>query len=86
MVTTFNDWCFAEGRKAGDYGIVETEHGYHLMYFVGNSETTFRDYMVENTLRNEEYNKWTADLVAKTPATVHTTKYLSMSLALNATH
>ena len=86
MVTTFNDWCFAEGRKAGDYGIVETEHGYHLIYFVGNSETTFRDYMVENTLRNEEYNKWTADLVAKTPATVHTTKYLSMSLALNVTN
>ena len=83
MVTAFNDWCFAEGRKTGDYGIVETEHGYHLMYFAGNSETTFREYMVENTLRNEEYNKWLSDLVGKVSATVHTIKYLSLDTALN---
>ena len=33
-VQAFNDWCFDESRKAGDYGLVKTEYGYHVMYFV----------------------------------------------------
>lgn len=33
MVDEFNDWIFAEGRKAGDTGIVKTDFGYHVMYF-----------------------------------------------------
>lgn len=33
MVQTFNDWCFDASRKTGDYGIVETSYGYHVMYF-----------------------------------------------------
>ncbi|MBO7184306.1 MAG: peptidylprolyl isomerase, partial [Oscillospiraceae bacterium] len=32
MVTTFNDWCFDESRQKGDYGIVETRFGYHIMF------------------------------------------------------
>lgn len=38
MVPQFNDWSLAEGRKAGDVGIVETTYGYHIMYFVGRHE------------------------------------------------
>ncbi len=34
MVTEFNDWCFASGRKHGDNAIVKTDYGYHIMYFV----------------------------------------------------
>lgn len=34
MVTEFNDWCFDESRQPGDYGLVKTVHGYHIMYFV----------------------------------------------------
>ena len=38
MVETFNDWCFDEARQPGDSGIVKTEFGYHIMYFVGFGE------------------------------------------------
>ena len=38
MVKTFNDWCFDENRQAGDYGIVETRFGYHIMYFSARGE------------------------------------------------
>ena len=38
MVEEFEAWCFDETRKAGDYGIVKTPYGYHLMYFVGENE------------------------------------------------
>ena len=34
MVEPFSDWCFADGRVAGDTGIVRTEFGFHIMYFV----------------------------------------------------
>ncbi len=34
MVQPFNDWCLDKTRKPGDHGIVKTEFGYHIMYFV----------------------------------------------------
>ena len=34
MVKEFEDWCFDSSRQEGDYGIVKTEFGYHIMYFV----------------------------------------------------
>lgn len=36
MVQNFNDWCFDESRAYGDYGLVETNYGYHIMFYVGN--------------------------------------------------
>lgn len=39
-VEPFMDWCFAEGRKVGDYGIVETEYGAHIMYMSSISDKT----------------------------------------------
>ena len=36
MVEEFENWCFDEGRKVGDYGIVKTALGYHIMYFSGS--------------------------------------------------
>ena len=36
MVENFENWCFDETRQTGDYGIVKTEFGYHLMFFVSS--------------------------------------------------
>lgn len=36
-VDAFEEWCFDPARKAGDNGIIETEYGYHIMYFVKNN-------------------------------------------------
>lgn len=33
FVTPFKDWYLAEGRQVGDYGLVKTDYGYHIMYF-----------------------------------------------------
>ena len=54
MVTNFNDWCFDENRQPGDHGIVETEYGYHIMYFVGDSEKPYND--PNAAAANEKYN------------------------------
>ncbi len=36
--TEFNDWLFDEERSEGDSGIVKTEAGWHVMYYVGESD------------------------------------------------
>ncbi len=83
MVEAFEDWCYDAERKAGDIGLVETEYGYHLMYFVGDSETTYRDFMVENALRNETLTKWMEDLVKKAVLTPKNLKHVDRELILS---
>ena len=82
MVTTFNDWCFAEGRLPGDTDIVETDYGYHIMYYVGDSETLFRDYMIKNTLISTDTEAWYTALIESVVATAENTKFLSTDLIL----
>ena len=41
MVPEFEEWCFDEARQIGDYGIVKTTYGYHVMYFVGSVDIWF---------------------------------------------
>ncbi len=84
MVTAFNDWCFDAARKTGDTGIVETEYGYHVMYFVDNAGVTYRDFMIESTLRNNDMTKWESDLIDAAELVVENTKYIRTDLVLNA--
>ncbi len=62
MVKNFNDWCFDESRRPGDTGIVETEYGYHIMYYVSNSDITYRDYMIADEKLSNEIWIWQAGL------------------------
>ena len=34
MVKPFESWCFTEGREYGDYGLVQTEYGWHIIFFM----------------------------------------------------
>lgn len=53
MVPEFNDWCFDEKREPGHSGIVKTDYGYHLMYFVGRTPIweyyTRQDYILDKS-------------------------------------
>lgn len=35
MVKNFEDWSIDDSRKYGDTGIVESDYGYHIMFFIG---------------------------------------------------
>ena len=55
MVPAFNDWCFDESRKTGDHGLVKTEYGYHIIFFVDSAEiwfTTAKSDMMNAALEN----------------------------------
>ena len=84
MVKPFEEWCYAEGRKAGDTGIVETEYGYHVMYFVGDSDMTYRDFQIENQLRSADLEAWYTGIVDAMTQTEGDTRYIRKDLVLNA--
>ena len=84
MVQAFNDWCFDASRKAGDTGIVQTEYGYHIMYFVGNSDITYRDYLIQNDLRSADVQQWQEDMMAAVTMTDGDTKYIRTNLVLGS--
>ena len=60
MVAEFNDWCFDAGRQPGDFDIVKTDFGYHIMYFC-QSRPQWKDYAREDLLA-----RMTNDFVAET--------------------
>ena len=62
MVTEFNDWCFDAGRQPGDFDIVKTDFGYHIMYFC-QSRPQWKDYAREDLLA-----QMTNDFVEETAA------------------
>lgn len=43
FVEPFLNWCMDETRKTGDYEIVQTEYGYHIMYFVESEAIWFAE-------------------------------------------
>ena len=84
MVTNFNDWCFDEAREHGNTGIVESEFGYHVMFYSGDSETSYRDYMIDSKLRNEDANEWYTALIEAMTMTEGDTSYIPKDLILSS--
>ncbi len=77
MVTEFNDFCFAEGRKTGDVELVYSEStGYHLIYFVGE-DVPYCDYLGDQLLRSEDYSAWQEEYMADfTAEDLHAMRYV----------
>lgn len=61
MVPSFENWSTLLTRKAGDVGIVESNYGYHVMYFV-DSEIEKMDEVIKNDLATEDLNKFVEKL------------------------
>ena len=54
MVAAFNDWCFDASRQSGDTGIVATDYGYHVMYFVGSEDYPYWQEIAASRLASEK--------------------------------
>lgn len=74
MVQAFNDWCFDDIRQPGDYGLVKTEFGYHLMFFV-DSTPIYKEY-AKSDLINAQANQILSDILAKYPVEAEFDKIL----------
>lgn len=62
MLTEFNDWIFDENRKEGDTDIVETEVGFHVMYFVGQDDPAWKN-NIRETLISKAYNDFVKEKI-----------------------
>ena len=57
-VAEFLDWALDEDRVKGDCEVITTPYGYHLMYYVSDDETLYRDYLISQELEEAAYNEW----------------------------
>ena len=70
MVDTFNDWCFDPARKTGDTDIVETSYGYHVMYFVEQTEDLYWKNLAKTGYGTSNMSEWINGIVEAHPSTV----------------
>ena len=68
MVETFNDWCFDESRQSGDHGLVKTQYGYHIMFFVDSDEIWYAT--AEADLLSQTVNAKLPEAKEKHPITI----------------
>ncbi len=76
------DWCYSDERKPGDYDVVKTDSGYCVVYYVRQSLTSYRNYMVENALRSETYTAWYDELVNAMNVELITAKYVDTGIKI----
>ena len=54
MVPSFEEWSVDSQRKYGDTGIVESDYGYHIMFFINNCSAY--EAQIISELKNEKIN------------------------------
>ncbi len=57
MVPEFENWSFDSSRKAGDTGVIKSDYGYHIMYFIGDGDQ-YRYVLAAQDKRVSDYNVW----------------------------
>lgn len=62
-VDNFLNWSIDSKRKAGDAEVIESEYGYHVMYYVGDSDLTYRDHMIIEEMRTNDHTEWFDTLI-----------------------
>ena len=62
MVDAFESWALDPDRRSGDVGIVQTQYGYHIMYFVGDTDTPIWKVSAQSAISNEDANSAAEEL------------------------
>lgn len=82
MVKEFNDWCFDENRQKGDVEIIESEYGFHVMYYVGESDITYRDSLIKNEMLDDDIAKMVEDLAKEMSLIKHNLDYVNYDYSM----
>ena len=81
-VESFTNWATDPERKAGDTGIIESTYGYHVMYYVGDDEMTYRDSMIKDEIMTETVSNWYSDILATADIIEKDTSLLNKDIIL----
>lgn len=82
-VPNFLNWSISPDRKKGDAEVIETEFGYHVMYYVGDTELTYRDYMITNELSAKDQQEWYESVLEPVTATTMDTSKMRLDMVLS---
>ena len=55
FVEPFNSWLFDEEHKEGDHTLLETQYGWHIVYFISKGEPQWKTTVTSN-LKTDAYN------------------------------
>ena len=81
-VESFTKWATAE-HKEGDVEIIESEYGYHIMYYVEAAELNYRDTLINNDLESEAYESWQESLLEKAKVTEGNMKFVDRDMVIS---
>ena len=63
-VPEFLNWAL-DSHKKGDTGIIKTDYGYHIMYFVGADKTPKWEKDVRDAIASDEFNTFSTEIYDK---------------------
>lgn len=66
-VPEFLDWAL-DTHKVGDTGIIKTDYGYHIMYFVGADKAEKWESDVRDAIATEDFEEYSAEILEKIQA------------------
>ena len=81
-VENFLNWSIDPARVAGDAEVIETEYGYHVMFYVGDDELSYRDSLITNDLLNRDLENWYNSIVEAVTVTEGDFSRVRMDLVL----
>jgi len=82
FVEEFKNWYLDESRKPGDTGLIKTEHGYHVMYFVDSRPIWKHE--TESAMLTDNTDKMLEDAETKWPLDVDYKKIVLGTVKLTA--
>ncbi len=68
MEDAYDNWCFGTTRQSGEYGMVKTSYGYHIVYFVEAEEIWYAE--ARAALREVLGQEMVDEVLADYPMTV----------------
>ena len=83
-VPTFLNWSISADRKPGDAEVIESPYGYHVMYYVGDDDLSYRDYMITNEMRAADQEEWYNSTVEPITTAVGDISKMNLDLVLSA--
>ncbi len=82
LVEPFLNWCIDPAREAGDVDIVESEFGYHIMYYVGDDEVTYRQTLIDADMKNQDFEKWITAIEETGKAEAGNTRFMHKNIII----
>ena len=81
-VPNFLAWAVDPARKVGDIEIVQTDYGYHIMYFSSYSELSYRDAMITDELKTQDQKAWSDAALKDSTASTGDLSKVKMDLVI----